>query len=259
MEWTREEVATLIDLYRSHTILWDPWDEEFKNRAKKTDAWKAISECMQKERIEVEKKMKNLISQFYREVKKMREKKVTQGYGIIYNSSWFAFESLKFLLERNKHPAFEAGLQDFTNEQSSSNNDIGMESMVSGEGDEPRLFECVVSNTHDDDPIMNIKKKLLKKQRDEILAEEAFNAAQHMQKRLQERDEHELFGELVAKKIRNLPTKYAKIKTQQLISNILFEAQLGKYDEMPRTDLECSNCSRNSKDEVCKSEEFTNC
>lgn len=45
-----------------------------------------------------------------------------------------------------------------------------------------------------------------------------------------ERDECHIFGELVAGKLRKLKTDYARDAVQHVISNILWEASLGKYD-----------------------------
>lgn len=44
------------------------------------------------------------------------------------------------------------------------------------------------------------------------------------------RDEYHIYGELVGHKIRSLSTDFAKLTAQQMINNILFDAQLGKYD-----------------------------
>lgn len=49
-------------------------------------------------------------------------------------------------------------------------------------------------------------------------------------KRTQERDEYEVFGEHVAHKIRKLSNQRAKAVVQHLISNTLFDAEMGKFD-----------------------------
>ena len=72
MEWSKESVCHLIDLYHEKQILWDQTQPEYKNKFKKNDAWCEISKILNTEKLEVEKKMKNLISQFYRECKKAK-------------------------------------------------------------------------------------------------------------------------------------------------------------------------------------------
>ena len=60
MEWTKEQVIILIELYEAHPVLWDPTDPSYKNKVKKVDAWKSISAALSKKRAEVEKKLKIL-------------------------------------------------------------------------------------------------------------------------------------------------------------------------------------------------------
>ncbi|XP_045101913.1 transcription factor Adf-1-like [Portunus trituberculatus] len=111
MEWTKEQKFMLIELYQSHPVLWDPTDPTYKNKVKKLDAWRSISQALAVERAEVEKKMKTLIGQFRREQKK-RNAKSGAGTGDAYISTWFAFKSMKFLLTRNRpHPTNDCGIR----------------------------------------------------------------------------------------------------------------------------------------------------
>lgn len=49
------------------------------------------------------------------------------------------------------------------------------------------------------------------------------------------RDEFNIFGDHIANKIRKLPTIHAQNTVQHLISNLLYEAELGKYNHRERT------------------------
>lgn len=109
MEWSKESVCHLIDLYHEKQILWDQTQPEYKNKFKKNDAWCEISKILNKEKLEVEKKMKNLISQFYRECKKAKS---GAGADEVINSKWFAFNSMMFLKDKNKPcETSEAGIE----------------------------------------------------------------------------------------------------------------------------------------------------
>lgn len=44
-------------------------------------------------------------------------------------------------------------------------------------------------------------------------------------------DDFDVFGDLVARKLRRLSTRYARCTTQNLIHNLLYEAEIGKFDE----------------------------
>ncbi|KAG7168595.1 putative Alcohol dehydrogenase transcription factor Myb/SANT-like-containing protein 14 [Homarus americanus] len=78
MEWTREQTILLIELYHSHRVLWDPTYVNYKNKIKRADAWRNIADALHLEKGEVEK-MKNLIAQFRREMKKTKEQKSGDG------------------------------------------------------------------------------------------------------------------------------------------------------------------------------------
>lgn len=54
------------------------------------------------------------------------------------------------------------------------------------------------------------------------------------ERRCTQPDDFDIFGEIVARKLRNLPTRYAQITLQHQINNLLYEAELGKYNEPPQ-------------------------
>uniref|UniRef100_A0A6P7FSD5 Uncharacterized protein LOC114332168 n=1 Tax=Diabrotica virgifera virgifera TaxID=50390 RepID=A0A6P7FSD5_DIAVI len=70
MEWSKELTTRLIELFREQRVLWDPTFMDFKNRNKKHDAWTEIAAEVKTDTSEVEKKMRMLIGQFQRELKK---------------------------------------------------------------------------------------------------------------------------------------------------------------------------------------------
>ncbi|CAH1112627.1 unnamed protein product [Psylliodes chrysocephalus] len=88
--------------------------------------------------------------------------------------------------------------------------------------------------------MVNIMKKFFNEQRN-------FN---------KDKDEFDIFGELISRKIRNLNTHYARATVQNMLNNILYEAELGKYDAPLTTNQndinrrtatrECVNCPSTS-------------
>lgn len=109
MEWDKENVCLLIDLYREKPVLWDPTNPDYKNRNRKHDAWGAIAATMDMSRDEVEGKMRKLIGQFNRESKKGKS-----GSGADeVNRKWFAYKLLLFLKDKNlPNHSREAGFAD---------------------------------------------------------------------------------------------------------------------------------------------------
>lgn len=66
MEWSKEMVSQLIDLYHDGLVLWVITSPNYKNKFNKNDAWSEILNILNIEKSEVEKKMKNCICQFCR-------------------------------------------------------------------------------------------------------------------------------------------------------------------------------------------------
>ena len=66
-QWTTEEVGILIDTYREHANLWDPKNMCYKNRIKKMDSYKEIASVFKTTTLEIERKIKNIMSQYQRQ------------------------------------------------------------------------------------------------------------------------------------------------------------------------------------------------
>ena len=112
MEWTREKTLELIECYRSHTLLWQPTHMMYKNRIKRSDAWLDIGNILNVHQNEAEKKVKNLVAQFRRELKKCREKKSGSSCADTYQSQWFGFDSMLFLMDKHTpHKTYDSGFQ----------------------------------------------------------------------------------------------------------------------------------------------------
>lgn len=82
-------------------------------------------------------------------------------------------------------------------------------------------------------PNVTIGKKIIKRKKNQM-AEEAYEVMKSMVKSQENRDEYNVFGEIVACKIRKLPTDYSKSTVQHLINSILYDAELGRYNNPPQ-------------------------
>lgn len=84
------------------------------------------------------------------------------------------------------------------------------------------------------------KKKPVTKNTTDERSEEIYSMIKSVHQDRQERrwaqpDDFDVFGEIVARKLCNLPTRYAQITLQHQINILLYEAELGKYNEPPQT------------------------
>lgn len=93
MEWSRNQVLRLVELYHNQPALWDTSDHRFKDRQAKRWALLTIASQMSLPPIDIEKKIHCLRTQFNREYLKMRTS--------ARRPTWFAYQPLTFVL-RNK-------------------------------------------------------------------------------------------------------------------------------------------------------------
>ena len=106
VEWCKEQVMTLIKLFRKRPVLWDQTRHKFEDKNKKNNMWIEIAMEMNISKMEVQAKMRKLTSQFYREIKKA---KCGSGADCV-KSKWYVFEYLQFLKDkRTPHHSRESG------------------------------------------------------------------------------------------------------------------------------------------------------
>lgn len=99
--WTTEEIGILIEAYREHRNLWDPKNLDYKNRIKKMDSYKEIAGLFDTSSEEVERKVKNIISQYQRERRNYKKMKKS-GAGQHFKAKWFGYNAMSFLHDKNK-------------------------------------------------------------------------------------------------------------------------------------------------------------
>lgn len=218
MEWTKDQTLRLIQAFKERESLWNSTIEDYKDRAKKVEAWKEIAEIFHLERSDVERKMRNLIGQFQRELKRNPAK--TEDEDDPDRSKWFAFRHLLFLKHKPRVPR----IREIKMEVSEDTGDgVGIEEFHYS-GSELDYESSMVPSIA---PKSSVKRKRDGMDPFEII-ESSYSPA--------ERDECQIFGEYVSSKIRKLRTEYAKNTVQHLINAILYDAFLGKYDAPPTYD-----------------------
>lgn len=101
-EWPYDKVLQLIALFQQRPMLWDTRCEDYKDRQKRREATVELAAHFHVERNEIERKLKNLQSHFYREVKKEEQWSVCRGSSAAYRSKWFAYRAMRFLVDKDK-------------------------------------------------------------------------------------------------------------------------------------------------------------
>ncbi|KAK5644286.1 hypothetical protein RI129_008131 [Pyrocoelia pectoralis] len=97
MEWTKGNTTRLIELYEKETCLWDIISPEHKNSQTRLDALNSIAKELQVDVANVEKKICNIRSQYFRELAKMKKTRSGSATESIYKPTWYGFTMLSFL------------------------------------------------------------------------------------------------------------------------------------------------------------------
>lgn len=98
MEWTNEVIMEFLDLYEQEPTIWNPLNEDRKDRNKVYEAWKRIQtrfsiECSLKD---LKHKKENLMAT-YRKLA-IKVKKTSDAGREVYKPEWFAFEKIDSFL-----------------------------------------------------------------------------------------------------------------------------------------------------------------
>ncbi|XP_045472550.1 uncharacterized protein LOC123679168 [Harmonia axyridis] len=120
MKWLEDETINFIEIYRKYDLLWDPQHRDYFHKLKKNDAWEEIAEKINKPVDECRKKMEYLLAAMRREKMKMgrvARASIRKGVNEVYRSSWFAFQSMMFLWDKNKPKAQQVSLPNTSGNQ----------------------------------------------------------------------------------------------------------------------------------------------
>jgi len=93
------KTLAFIENYRSFAALWDVNHKDYANKIKRNDAFNALATNYKMSVKEVRNKIKSLRSHFAKEHQKVTEKKSGAAVDDVYDSPWFAYKSLMFVLD----------------------------------------------------------------------------------------------------------------------------------------------------------------
>lgn len=99
--WTILETSKLIEYYRMERNLWDPKCREHKNKMVKQVSFMKLAGIFGVSLPEIDRKIKNLLSQHRRERRKHRKHKKTGEAGQ-FLSKWFGYNLMGFLNDKYK-------------------------------------------------------------------------------------------------------------------------------------------------------------
>ncbi|CAH1957500.1 unnamed protein product [Acanthoscelides obtectus] len=98
MSWDTEKTISFIKEYEKRPILWKKNDKHYYNIIRKEDAWREIGEICNESVDVLKKEIDSLRGSRRREKNRIAKSMGTgKGRNEIYESKWFAWDSLKFL------------------------------------------------------------------------------------------------------------------------------------------------------------------
>ena len=180
--------------------------------------------------------MRNLRTQFGKEVGKMKTSKVSgSGTGEIYTPSWKWFTLLEFLkdsispVKTRPTPGVPQDTLDETENIEPSTSALG------DEGEDESTMRKLQSQvqTHNKKHAKDLETEVLTKSL--VLLENASN-----RKRQPDDDGEDIFGRHVAKSLKTITDKRTRELAKMKIQQVLFDAEFGVMDQQSMTQCNCS-------------------
>ncbi|XP_066903334.1 uncharacterized protein [Halyomorpha halys] len=225
MDWDRDTTKSFIEDYRNLPELWNNKLNEYKDSRIRNDRLRLLASKYNCTVSRIKKKIKNLRSAFHRE----RYKLLSSGK----KGKWFAFDLLRFLEDVDLPPkstsstagSDEEDLEDFEEPE-----DV-VESQMTIEDHQPSTSsikkELTPPHWEEYQPTPENKPKKRKIMEDPWV-DEAYKILKSGL--TYEKDSSAVFGEYVASKHRQY-SAFTKSTVEHLINNILYQADIGKYDK----------------------------
>ncbi|XP_050303709.1 uncharacterized protein LOC126741360 [Anthonomus grandis grandis] len=204
---SKEFLSDFINMYGDFPCLWKIKSKDYHNRQLKNKAYEELVNKLKEvdenaSRETVIKKIDSLRGSFRRELKKMKKKNIFSVYLFIY------------LL-----------LQDHGSDESPLLSPVSLETQATDDSlDESRdsSSKTYTPNT-----------RTFKKPKQRNLCDSVLLRVQQELDSKKEKDEYDIVGKNVANKLRGLP-KEVSLVAEKLITDILFEAQLGNINRNTR-------------------------
>ncbi|XP_063634257.1 uncharacterized protein LOC134804880 [Cydia splendana] len=191
VHWTNQIELLFIQLYQAEPILWDVSLSDYKNKLRTYDAWCRISDILEIPVEKLQQKRNSLLSS-YRAYKLKVKKSIKSGAGAdeVYKPCWFAYEVIDSFLGDKDTPKKTITTEDKEN--------------VNKENEEENLQKSPPTQSQ------TIRRKqnppeLLHAGRMVEEALSTFNTTmKHCVKDTQDPDDCDLYGQLLAKRLRKV-------------------------------------------------------
>ncbi|XP_063907905.1 uncharacterized protein LOC135126043 [Zophobas morio] len=225
-EWTCDEVLQLITEYGKRPALWDPDCKDYKNRFIKHQMWLELSEIFKYSKLEVERKMKILNSQFRRErLKALRMRRMGKTHKI----TWYGYSAFSFMnknLARYKNKSKGLMIRSVVKQEEDVDNFVPLLKKFKQRLDQDG--NSVENQNVDSGLVENADGTVDGDKEPQQFTDGVFRSLHET------KDEWALFGELVAHTLRKLPDM-SRCIAKHKINTVLYEAELITYNSSDKT------------------------
>ncbi|XP_068083489.1 uncharacterized protein [Anabrus simplex] len=232
MEWNKDITLDLINDIIERPCLWDVSSKEYRDKTKKADSFQELEIMYNCSRECIEKKLASLRSQYSRELQKVQKsRKSWAGADEVYTSKWFAFEAMSRMRGGNVPTKTRTNLLSPEEEDTQS---ISLEedddaSAVGTAGED----EATGSRSSPAIALTPIKPPVKRKSENEFLATAIETLKCVKESRMSKlhtanRDECDVFGELVASELKQINDPIVKETLKFNIQKLIYEAKIGQ-------------------------------
>ncbi|XP_013177394.1 PREDICTED: uncharacterized protein LOC106124916 [Papilio xuthus] len=256
--FTEVQMLKLVKIYRDYPCLWNVNSEFYKNRNTRDSAYKEIWEKLNIPGLSVKdipKKIKNMRSSYYQELKKIEKSRSDVGQDSIYQPkvSWFTTADGFLRMVRNNQETFANIDENSASDNSETqNNEYCLNEDNSNAAADDINHSDDNNETNNDDnhqyeeftiPLVKPLKKTKKKKEQQIFIaiERLDNIAKAVTNTTNslinnKEDEFDTFGKYIAMSLRTLPGELgviAKTDIQKALSDIQIKALRQKSQTVP--------------------------
>ncbi|XP_028173227.1 uncharacterized protein LOC114362146 [Ostrinia furnacalis] len=225
MSWSNDTVLEFIELYKKEQILWDPKHPLHRNRSEITDAWLRIQMSLSINCTipDLKKKKESLMTSFRMHLNK---KKNQEGY----HTPWFAYP----LMESFLGGRYEC---DSTNQMESEFFDTSYNSLQVSDHKSRTTAHCIRINADGSPykPAGSAAQSQSKCGTEIYIKKNPSDTSKLIKNNAEKReaDEYDLYGQLLAKKLRKLD-EHQRDVTMHEIDNIMFRAKMQSSSQAGR-------------------------
>ncbi|XP_044745678.1 uncharacterized protein LOC123307434 [Coccinella septempunctata] len=197
MDWTNELTLYFLQLYRDEPCLWDPSHCNYKRKDQIVMAWQRLSESTGKSVAELKRKKESLMATFRAHSRRKKASIVDGAEGDqVYEPIWFAFSAMENFLGE----IYGINTQDTIQIDSEPLDNVDQHSE---ESDYPQNITMSSSGTRK--PSVKRRRTVVEPREVEENRNDIFHTKELISRIQEEDDECELYGKMMAKKLRRLP------------------------------------------------------